>query len=59
MNLNFAAAVINECNNAASSVLLATDPTSHQRSPISQSEGLQVNKTSVGSMGSRKQCAVP
>ena len=54
----FAAAVINECNNAASSVLLATDPTSHQRSPVSQSEGLQVNNTSVGSMGSRKQCAV-
>ena len=60
--VEFAAAVINECNNAAvsacSSVLLATDPTSHQRSPVSQSEGLQVNNTSVGSMGSRKQCAV-
>ena len=60
----FAAAVINECNNAAvsacSSVLLATDSTSHQRSLVSQSEGLQVNNAccSVGSMGSRKQCAV-
>ena len=57
----FAAAVINECNNAAvsacSSVLLATDPTSHQRSPVSLSEGLQVNNTSVGIV-CRKHCAV-